>query len=83
MADRVKNADGDAAQIDRTSHATNAYPSKSDKKTKRQHLVFRSYANPEATDAEGELTELKVVFANTVKTGKPDHKQDQHREGEH
>lgn len=31
-------------------------------------IVFRSYANPDATDADGE-TQLKVVFVNTVKTG--------------
>ncbi len=31
-------------------------------------LVFRSYAHPDASDAEG-LTKLKVQFTNTVKTG--------------
>ena len=31
-------------------------------------IVFRSYANPDAKDVDGE-TKLKVVFVNTVKTG--------------
>lgn len=41
-------------------------PSKKDENDNT--IVFRSYANPDATDAEGE-TQLKVVFVNTVKTG--------------
>lgn len=63
----VKNAEGDAAQ---TAPNYNAYdgikPSKKDENNNT--IVFRSYANPDATDAEGE-TQLKVVFVNTVKTG--------------
>lgn len=41
-------------------------PSKKDENDNT--IVFRSYANPDATDADGE-TQLKVVFVNTVKTG--------------
>lgn len=63
----VKNAESDAAQ---TAPNYNAYdgikPSKKDENNNT--IVFRSYANPDATDAEGE-TQLKVVFVNTVKTG--------------
>ena len=61
------NAEGESAQKD-NNH--NAYD---DKKPSTQNpndntIVFRSYANPDATDAEGE-TQLKVVFVNTVKSG--------------
>lgn len=61
------NAEGESAQKD-NNH--NAYD---DKKPSTQNpndntIVFRSYANPDATDADGE-TQLKVVFVNTVKTG--------------
>lgn len=38
------------------------------KNTKDNTIVFRSYANPDAKDVDGE-TKLKVVFVNTVKTG--------------
>lgn len=44
-------------------------------------IVFRSYANPDATDAEGE-TQLKVVFVNTVKTGSLTIKKEQDGKGE-
>lgn len=44
-------------------------------------IVFRSYANPDATDAEGE-TKLKVVFVNTVKTGSLTIKKEQDGKGE-
>ena len=61
------NAEGESAQKD-NNH--NAYD---DKKPSTQNpndntIVFRSYAKPDATDADGE-TQLKVVFVNTVKTG--------------
>ena len=61
------NAEGEGAQIDTNYNAYGGTkPSKSDKNDNT--IVFRSYANPDATDAEGE-TQLKVVFVNTVKTG--------------
>ena len=44
-------------------------------------IVFRSYTNPDATDAEGE-TQLKVVFVNTVKTGSLTIKKEQDGKGE-
>ena len=44
-------------------------------------IVFRSYANPDATDADGE-TQLKVVFVNTVKTGSLTIKKEQDGKGE-
>lgn len=61
------NAEGDAAQI---APNYNAYDGikPSEKDENNNTIVFRSYANPDATDAEGE-TQLKVVFVNTVKTG--------------
>ena len=63
----VKNAEGDAAQIAPNYNAYDGIkPSKKDENDNT--IVFRSYANPDATDAEGE-TQLKVVFVNTVKTG--------------
>ena len=63
----VKNAEGDAAQIAPNYNAYDGIkPSKKDENNNT--IVFRSYANPDATDAEGE-TQLKVVFVNTVKTG--------------
>lgn len=61
------NAEGDAAQIAPNYNAYDGIkPSKKDENDNT--IVFRSYANPDATDAEGE-TQLKVVFVNTVKTG--------------
>lgn len=44
-------------------------------------IVFRSYANPDATDADGE-TQLKVVFVNKVKTGSLTIKKEQDGKGE-
>ncbi len=76
----VKNAESDAAQ---TAPNYNAYdgikPSKKDENNNT--IVFRSYANPDATDAEGE-TQLKVVFVNTVKTGSLTIKKEQDGKGE-
>lgn len=61
------NAEGNDAQIDPNYNAYGGTkPSKKDENDNT--IVFRSYANPDATDAEGE-TQLKVVFVNTVKTG--------------
>ena len=61
------NAEGEGAQIDTNYNAYGGTkPSKKDENDNT--IVFRSYANPDATDAEGE-TQLKVVFVNTVKTG--------------
>lgn len=54
-------------------------PSKKDENDNT--IVFRSYANPDATDAEGE-TQLKVVFVNTVKTGSLTIKKEQDGKGE-
>ena len=66
----LKNAEGEGAQIDPNYNAYDGTkPSKSDKNNANDKtIVFRSYANPDATDADGE-TQLKVVFVNTVKTG--------------
>ena len=63
----VKNAEGDSAQID---NYHNAYDGKkpSTKKEDDNTIVFRSYAKPDATDADGQ-TQLKVEFVNTVRTG--------------
>ena len=57
-----KDAEGDGTQ--------NAYGGQkpSTQNPKDNTIVFRSYTNPDATDADGE-TQLKVVFVNTVKTG--------------
>ena len=55
----LKYAEGEAAQ-----NGNNYNGQKPDDKT----IVFRSYAKPDATEADGE-TQLKVVFVNTVKTG--------------
>lgn len=54
-------------------------PSKKDENDNT--IVFRSYANPDATDADGE-TQLKVVFVNTVKTGSLTIKKEQDGKGE-
>ena len=61
------NAEGDAAQI---APNYNAYDGikPSEKDENNNTIVFRSYAKPDATEADGE-TQLKVVFVNTVKTG--------------
>ena len=66
----LKNAEGEGAQIDPNYNAYDGTkPSKSNKNNANDKtIVFRSYANPDATDADGE-TQLKVVFVNTVKTG--------------
>ena len=55
----AENAEGVDAQKD------NIY---NGKKPDDKTIVFRSYAKPDATEADGE-TQLKVVFVNTVKTG--------------
>ena len=57
------NAEGDA-QSDNEYNGEKPSTKNKDDNT----IVFRSYANPDATDADGE-TQLKVVFVNTVKTG--------------
>lgn len=76
----VKNAEGDAAQIAPNYNAYDGIkPSKKDENDNT--IVFRSYANPDATDAEGE-TQLKVVFVNTVKTGSLTIKKEQDGKGE-
>ena len=74
------NAEGDAAQI---APNYNAYDGikPSEKDENNNTIVFRSYANPDATDAEGE-TQLKVVFVNTVKTGSLTIKKEQDGKGE-
>lgn len=58
---RIENKDAEGGD----TQSGNSYDGKKpDDKT----IVFRSYANPDATEADGE-TQLKVVFVNTVKTG--------------
>ena len=70
-----KDAEGDGTQ--------NAYGGQkpSTQNPKDNTIVFRSYTNPDATDAEGE-TQLKVVFVNTVKTGSLTIKKEQDGKGE-
>ena len=76
----LKNAEGDAAQIAPNYNAYDGIkPSKKDENDNT--IVFRSYANPDATDADGE-TQLKVVFVNTVKTGSLTIKKEQDGKGE-
>ena len=76
---RIENvkAEGDAAQNDNSYKGEKPSTNKQDDNT----IVFRSYANPDATDAEGE-TQLKVVFVNTVKTGSLTIKKEQDGKGE-
>ena len=74
------NAEGNDAQIDPNYNAYGGTkPSKND--ANDNTIVFRSYANPDATDADGE-TQLKVVFVNTVKTGSLTIKKEQDGKGE-
>ena len=62
-----QNAEGDDAQKDKNYNRYNGdKPSENNENDKT--IVFRSYANPDAKDVDGE-TKLKVVFVNTVKTG--------------
>ena len=63
----LKNAEGEGAQSGKNQNAYGGQKP-SAKYPNDNTIVFRSYANPDATDAEGE-TQLKVVFVNTVKTG--------------
>lgn len=76
----LTNAEGVDAQI---APNYNAYDGQkpSTQNPKDNTIVFRSYANPDATDAEGE-TQLKVVFVNTVKTGSLTIKKEQDGKGE-
>ena len=67
-----KYAEGEAAQKD------NKY---NGKKPDDKTIVFRSYANPDATEADGE-TQLRVVFVNTVKTGSLTIKKEQDEKGD-
>lgn len=59
-----KYAEGEAAQKDNNYNGEKPSAKNKDDKT----IVFRSYAKPDATEADGE-TQLEVVFVNTVKTG--------------
>ena len=62
-----ENAEGEDAQNDNIYDGSK--PSKNGKNDENDKtIVFRSYANPDAKDVDGE-TKLKVVFVNTVKTG--------------
>ena len=76
---RIENvkAEGDAAQNGNSYKGEKPSTNKQDDNT----IVFRSYANPDATDADGE-TQLKVVFVNTVKTGSLTIKKEQDGKGE-
>ena len=58
-----KDAEGNTQE---NNYYNGTKPSKKDENDNT--IVFRSYANPDATEADGE-TQLKVVFVNTVKTG--------------
>lgn len=64
--------DGRIENVNAEDNAQNGNSYKGEKPSTKNKddntIVFRSYANPDATDAEGE-TQLKVVFVNTVKTG--------------
>ena len=60
----LENAEGVNAQSGNTYKGEKP----STKKQADNTIVFRSYANPDAKDVDGE-TKLKVVFVNTVKTG--------------
>ena len=68
-----KDAEGDGTQ--------NAYDGQKPSAKDDNTIVFRSYAKPDATDADGE-TQLKVVFVNTVKTGSLTIKKEQDGKGE-
>ncbi len=71
-----KEAEGNTQE---NNYYNGTKPSKKDENDNT--IVFRSYANPDATDAEGE-TQLKVVFVNTVKTGSLTIKKEQDGKGE-
>ena len=60
----LTNAESDAAQEGNKYDGKKPSTKNQDDKT----IVFRSYANPDATEADGE-TQLRVVFVNKVKTG--------------
>lgn len=64
--------DGRIENVNAEDNAQNGNSYKGEKPSTKNKddntIVFRSYANPDATDADGE-TQLKVVFVNTVKTG--------------
>ena len=62
---RIEKEDAEG-NTQENNHYNGTKPSKKDENNNT--IVFRSYANPDATDADGE-TQLKVVFVNTVKTG--------------
>ena len=61
-------AEGEDAQTRYNNQYNGKKPSENKNDPTINTLVFRSYANPDATDADGQ-TQLKVVFVNTVKTG--------------
>ena len=74
-----KNAEGEGAQIDPNyNRYGGTKPSEIDKNDNT--IVFRSYANPDAKEVDGE-TKLKVVFVNTVKTGSLTIKKEQDGKG--
>ena len=74
-----RDAEGEDAQSGGNKNNYNGKkPSESDNNDNT--IVFRSYANPDAKDVDGE-TKLKVVFVNTVKTGSLTIKKEQDRKG--
>ena len=75
-----KDAEGEGAQ---SGDNKNKYDGKkpSENNANDKTIVFRSYANPDAKDVDGE-TKLKVVFVNTVKTGSLTIKKEQDGKGE-
>ena len=75
----LKNAEGEGAQSGKNQNAYGGQKP-SAKYPNDNTIVFRSYAKPDATDADGEI-QLKVVFVNTVKTGSLTIKKEQDRKG--
>ncbi|MEI3264345.1 MAG: SpaA isopeptide-forming pilin-related protein [Gemmiger sp.] len=75
-----KDAEGEGKQSGKNQNAYDGQKP-STKIPNDNTIVFRSYANPDATDADGE-TQLKVVFVNTVKTGSLTIKKEQDGKGE-
>lgn len=77
--------DGRIENVNAEDNAQNGNSYKGEKPSTKNKddntIVFRSYTNPDATDAEGE-TQLKVVFVNTVKTGSLTIKKEQDGKGE-
>lgn len=77
--------DGRIENVNAEDNAQNGNSYKGEKPSTKNKddntIVFRSYANPDATDADGE-TQLKVVFVNTVKTGSLTIKKEQDGKGE-